>query len=74
MSLKKKLGVKLAQGVRQVQSQRAPVPAAPTKPPVVAAKPAIKSTPAQAAVKPNAPRATQSTQMNVLHPKRVWPD
>ena len=73
MSLKKKLGSKLAQGVRQVQSQRESAPAAPTKP-VVAAKPAIKLTPAQAAVKPNAPRATQSTQMNVLHPKRVWPD
>ena len=73
MSLKKKLGAKLAQGVRQVQSQRAPAPAAPTKPPVVA-KPAVKSTPAQAAAKPSAPRATQTTQMNVLHPKRVWPD
>lgn len=74
MSLKKKLGSKLAQGVRQVQSQRAPAPAAPTKPPVAAEKPKVKSTPAQAAAKPNAPRATQTTQMSVLHPKRVWPD
>lgn len=60
MSLKKKLGSKLAQGVREVQSQRTPVPAAPAKP--------------VAATKPSAPRANKATAKNVLHPKRVWPD
>ena len=58
MSLKKKLGSKLAQGVREVQSQRTPVPA--TKP--------------VAADKPSAPCANQETVKKVVHPKRVWPD
>ena len=71
MSLKKKLGSKLAQSVRQVQSQRTPAPA-PAKP--VVAKPAIKSTPAQTAAKPSTPRPNQPTVKNMLHPKRVWPD
>jgi len=60
MSLKKKLGSKLAQGVREVQSQRTPAPAAPTEP--------------VAAAKPSAPRANKAPAKNVLHPKRVWPD
>ena len=72
MSLKKKLGSKLAQSVRQVQSQRTTAPAAPAKP--VVAKPAIKSTPAHTAAKPSTPRANQPTVKNMLHPKRVWPD
>ena len=69
MSLKKKPGEKLAQGVRQVQAQRESVPAEP-----VVADAAIESTPVATAAKPSAPRAAQPTVNNVLHPKRVWPD
>jgi hypothetical protein len=58
MSLKKKLGSKLAHGVREVQSQRTPVATTKT---VVAAK-------------PSAPRANQETVKKAVHPKRVWPD
>ena len=81
MSLKKKSGEKLAQGVRQVQAQRESVPAAPVEP--VVADPAIESTPAEAAARPSAPRTAQPTVKkptvkptvkNTLHPKRVWPD
>ncbi len=63
MSLKKKLGSKLAHGVREVQSQRTPVPATPTKP-------------VPAANTPSAPcvNQEQETVKKVVHPKRVWPD
>ena len=60
MSLKKKLGSKLAQGVREVQSQRTPSPAVSTVP--------------VAAAKASAPPANKAPVKNVLHPKRVWPD
>jgi|GEM_PF-4526061 len=66
MSLKKKLGVKLAQGVRQVQLQGESAPDAPTK----SADEMSVSTPTSL----NEPGAIQSTPMNELHPKRVWPD
>lgn len=66
MSLKKKLGVKLAQGVRQVQSQSESASDAPTK----SADETNRSTQAT----PNGSSATDSTSMNELHPKRVWPD
>ena len=69
MSLKKKLGSKLAQGVREVQSQRTQVPATPTKTMVPAAP-----TKPMAPAKPSAPRANPALAMKVVHPKRVWPD
>ena len=75
MSMKKKLGSKLSEGVRQVKSQREPVPATPAKTPAVA-KPAAQTTPAGPAPKPVTTRAaTQAeTNLNKLHPRRVWPD
>ena len=74
MSMKKKLGAKLTDGVRQVKSQRekapvvAPVKAAPV------AKQAAK--PVSPAAQPETPRvATQAeSNLNKLHPRRVWPD
>ena len=83
----KKIGSKLAQGVRQVVSQQGkPIQpeaeksqALPTSAPIGAA--AKKSSPV---VKPSAPqpahKATQSGGAQVpnsggnLHPRRVWPD
>ena len=64
MSMKKKLGSKLSEGVRQVKSQRESVPA----------KPANK--PTSSATKSVAPRAaTQAeTNLNKRRPRRVWPD
>lgn len=72
MSMKKKLGSKLANGVRQVKSQREHAPAA-TAP---VAKPAAKPTPASMAAKPLAPRAAPqaAASLNNLHPRRIWPD
>ncbi len=82
MSMKKKLGSKLSEGVRQVKSQREPVPAGTpaktgsvTKPAqTMPANPGHK--PPNLATKPEAPRvATQAdTNSNKLHPQRVWPD
>ena len=64
MSMKKKLGSKLSEGVRQVKSQRESVPAKPANKP---ASPATKS------VTPRA--ATQAeTNLNKRRPRRVWPD
>ena len=79
MSLKKKPGEKLAQGVRQVQAQRESVSPDPTE--LVVDDPAIESTPAEAADKPRTakptvkkPAVNKPTAKNILHPKRVWPD
>ena len=79
MSLKKNMGGKLAQGVRQVQAQRESGSPDPTE--SVVDDPAIESTPAEAADKPRTakptvkkPAANKPTAKNVLHPKRVWPD
>ena len=83
MSMKKKLGAKLTEGVRQVKSQRekapvvAPVKAAPV------AKQAAKPMPVSPAAKPVSPAAQPETprvatqaesNLNKLHPQRVWPD
>ena len=75
MSMKKKLGSKLSEGVRQVKSQREPAPvAAPKTAP--AAKPAAQAISDQPADKPAAARViTQAeTRLNKRHPLRVWPD
>ena len=76
MSMKKKLGAKLSEGVRQVKSQREPVPAATPAKTTPVAKPGVKPMPASVAAKPVTPRAaTQAeTNLNKLHPQRVWPD
>ena len=57
----KKMGSKLAQGVRQVKAQQVSTPAA-VKP---AARPA-------ASVAPRA--AAKGNSSGTLHPSRVWPD
>ena len=74
MSMKKKLGSKLSEGVRQVKSQREPAPAPAKTTPV--AKPAAKPMPASVATKPETPRAAPHAEakLNKLHPRRVWPD
>ena len=71
MSMKKKLGSKLSEGVRQVKSQRENAPADTFAKTTPATQPA-----ASPADKPEAPRAaTQAnTNSNKLHPLRVWPD
>ena len=76
MSMKKKLGSKLSEGVRQVKSQREPVPTAAHAKTTPVAKPAAKPMPASVAAKPVTPRAaTQAeTNLNKLRPRRVWPD
>lgn len=78
MSVKKKLGSKLAQGVRQVKTQR---DAAPPETRAAAtasnATPSAQPVPLKAQVKPAPasgtaqPAGTRSAQ---LHPRRVWPD
>lgn len=78
MSVKKKLGSKLAQGVRQVKTQRDAAPAAtraaaPASAAPVSAQPApvkapVKTAPAAGRAQPSATRLAQ------LHPRRVWPD
>ena len=76
MSMKKKLGSKLAHGVRQVKSQREPESATVPAKTAPVAKPAAKLTPAKVAAKPVAPRAAQPpvTHLDSLHPRRIWPD
>ena len=83
MSMKKKLGSKLTEGVRQVKSQREPVPAAVPTNTAPVAKPTAKPMPASPATKsvspaakPVAPRTASqaATHLNKLHPQRVWPD
>ena len=55
----KKMGSKLAQGVRQVKAQQAPAAA-------------NSATPPAASVAPRA--ATKPGPSSTLHPSRVWPD
>ena len=73
MLLKKKLGSKLANSVRQVKLQREQAPAVPTKT-VVAVKTTVKPAPTVAATRPVAPRPASKTEVNSLHPQRIWPD
>ena len=75
----KKLGSKLAQGVRQVMDQQ-------VKPAVENVKESISGATATAATaasvsKPSASRVTAKAQLvernevyEILHPERVWPD
>ena len=76
MSINKKLGSKLAHGVRQVKSQRDQEPAAAPTKTVPLEKPVAKPTPTSAAAKPIAPRAAQqpAASLDELHPRRIWPD
>ena len=78
MSMKKKLGSKLSEGVRQVKSQRENAPADKPAKTAPATKPAARAAdkPASHKTKPEAPRAaTQADKnSNKLHPLRVWPD
>ena len=72
----KKMGSKLAQGVRQIKAQQvkssaiAEAPSAPPAEPTPAAGVA-KPAPARAAVKRAAAKVSPSS---TLHPSRVWPD
>ena len=74
MSMKKKLGSKLAHGVRQVKSQRELEPAAAPAQTALAAKPAAQPTSAKVTAKPVVARAAPVTHLGSLHPRRVWPD
>ena len=76
MSMKKKLGSKLSEGVRQVKSQREPAPAAAPAKTTPVAKPAANPMPASVAKKPETPRAAPPAEakLNKIHPRRVWPD
>jgi len=69
----KKMGSKLAQGVRQVQSQqvKAQSPTADTSEPVAPAKPDEKR-PVQQAVA-GGERSLPKLD-DRLHPRRIWPD
>ncbi|WP_437557773.1 hypothetical protein [Acidithiobacillus sulfuriphilus] len=83
----KKMGSKLAQGVRQVQSQqvKAQPPAADTSEPIApavtapakqassAAKPAAQH-PAQQAAGGGERSPASSFDDRKLHPRRIWPD
>ena len=78
MTSKKKLGSKLANSVRQVKLQREHAPVVPAKT-VVAVKATVKSGPTVAATRPavsrpSTPRPASKTEMNSLHPQRIWPD
>ena len=76
MSMKKKLASKLANGVRQVKLQREQAPAAPAQTAPVANQTA-KATPASVTTRPAAPRTAQQqpvTNLDKLHPQRIWPD
>lgn len=83
----KKMGSKLAQGVRQVQSQqvKAQSPTADTSEPVASAVTApAKQTKASSAAQPDEKRPAQQTVAggerslpkldDRLHPRRIWPD
>ena len=76
MSINKKLGSKLAHGVRQVKSQRDPEPAVAPAKTAPLEKPAAEPTPASVAAKPVTPRAAQqpAASLDELHPRRIWPD
>ena len=84
MSLKKKLSSKLANGVRQVKLQREQTPVAPAKT-VTTVKATVKPAPMVATNQPTQPRPaaprpdsktkmTSKTEVNSLHPQRIWPD
>ncbi|MDP2027164.1 hypothetical protein [Sulfuriferula sp.] len=66
----KKMGSKLAQGVRQIKAQqdKASPAMAPVSAPVVAV---AKAMPARAAARPVPAQVGESS---TLHPTRVWPD
>lgn len=82
MSVKKKLGSKLASSVRQVKSQRDLNPApAPDKTAPAAKKPVPQppapSAPAKPVTRPAErpqPVAAPVSSSDTLHPRRVWPD
>lgn len=66
----KKMGSKLAQGVRQIKAQQDK--AAPAMEPVsVPVVPVAKAVSARATAKPTPAKASESS---MLHPNRVWPD
>ena len=75
MSMKKKLGSKLSEGVRQVKSQREPAPVAHPKTAPVATS-AAQSKPAHVVTKPTTARVTTQTETRLKKPhrRRVWPD
>ena len=68
----KKMGSKLAQGVRQIKAQqdKASPAMAPVSAPVVAV---AKAVPARAAAKAK-PAPAKASESSALHPARVWPD
>jgi hypothetical protein len=66
----KKMGSKLALGVRQIKAQQDKT--APALEPIISpVVPVAKKTPSRAAARP-APVKARDT--NALHPQRVWPD
>ena len=73
----KKTGSKLAHGVRQVKSQReqgehkTSTKGGATTP---AIKQAAKPIPASETAKPVAPRTVTENSLDILHPRRIWPD
>lgn len=76
MSMKKKLGSRLADGVQQVKAQREQKPgAAPAKTAPVA-KQRAKPTPASVATQPLTSPTAQAPKprLDKLHPRRIWPD
>ena len=75
MSMKKKLGSKLSEGVRQVKSQREPAPVVHPKTAPVAT-PAAQLKPGHVANKPTTSHVTTQTETRLKkpHPRRVWPD
>ncbi len=74
MSMKKKLGAQLTEGVRQVKTQREPAPVA--APHVEAETPATPPLADSLVAKLVAqlPTPQAKTNLNIRHPKRVWPD
>ena len=73
----KKMGSKLAQGVRQVKAQQAKASANTEQAGTPSVAKAVK--PAASAVKPASktatkPEASSNKSSGVLHPDRVWPD
>ena len=74
MSMKKKLGAQLTEGVRQVKTQREPAPAAAThvEPETLATPPLADSLVAKLVAQLPVPQS--KTNLNHPHPKRVWPD
>lgn len=75
MTMKKKMGSKLSEGVRKVKSQREPAAVSSPKA-TPTAKPATQPTSDKGANKPAAPRATTQTGSRLNKPlgRRVWPD